>query len=146
MDDAENAELDALRRNLRNDVDHLLRLLSKSTMLHTLVVLKSDKEPMRFSEIERRVESSATTLSRRLNELEENGLVTRKETTDSQGTRVEYALTDDGMALRPSLESMFEWVVHRSAMRIGRSGVPRSRRQRSSFCWLRPAMAQRSSA
>ena len=89
MDDAESVEVDALRRNLRNDVDHLLRLLSKSTMLHTLVVLKSDKEPMRFSEIERRVESSATTLSRRLNELEENGLVTRKEITDSQGTRVE---------------------------------------------------------
>ena len=115
MDDAESVEVDALRRNLRNDVDHLLRLLSKSTMLHTLVVLKSDKEPMRFSEIERRVESSATTLSRRLNELEENGLVTRKEITDSQGTRVEYALTDDGMALRPSLESMFGWVVHRSS-------------------------------
>ena len=115
MDDAESVEVDALRRNLRNDVDHLLRLLSKSTMLHTLVVLKSDKEPMRFSEIERRVESSATTLSRRLNELEENGLVTRKEITDSQGTRVEYALTNDGLALRPSLESMFEWVVHRSS-------------------------------
>ena len=43
MDDAESVEVDALRRNLRNDVDHLLRLLSKSTMLHTLVVLKSDK-------------------------------------------------------------------------------------------------------
>ncbi len=78
MDDAESAELDALRTNLRDDVNHLLRLLSKSTMLHTLVVLKSDKEPMRFSEIERRVESSATTLSRRLNELERMDLLLEK--------------------------------------------------------------------
>ncbi|MDA7463995.1 helix-turn-helix transcriptional regulator [Candidatus Poseidonia alphae] len=115
MDDAESAELDALRRNLRNDVDHLIRLLSKSTMLHTLVVLNSDKEPMRFSEIQRRVESTATTLSRRLAELEEYGLITRKEFTDSQVNRVEYALTDDGVALHPSLESVFEWVLHRSA-------------------------------
>ena len=84
-------------------------------MLHTLVVLNSNKESMRFSEIERRVESSATTLSRRLTELEEYGLVTRTEFTDSQVTRVEYALTDDGVALHPSLESVFEWVLHRSS-------------------------------
>ena len=64
MGDADDNEVDAIRRNLRNEVENLLNLLSKSTMLHTLVVLRSDKEPMRFSEIERRVESSATTLSR----------------------------------------------------------------------------------
>jgi DNA-binding HxlR family transcriptional regulator len=83
-------------------------------MLHTLVVLRSDKEPMRFSEIERRVESSATTLSRRLTELENYGLVIRKEITDSKGNRVEYALTDEGVSLHPCMESMFEWVLHRS--------------------------------
>ena len=37
------------------------------------------------------------------------------EFTDSQVTRVEYALTDDGVALHPSLESVFEWVLHRSS-------------------------------
>ena len=115
MGDAESSGVKAIRRNLRNEVDNLLSLLSKSTMLHTLVVLNSNKEPMRFSEIERRVESSATTLSRRLAELEEYGLVTRKEFTDSQVNRVEYALTDDGVALHPSLESVFEWVLHRSS-------------------------------
>ena len=115
MGDAESSGVKAIRRNLRNEVDNLLILLSKSTMLHTLVVLNSNKEPMRFSEIERRVESSATTLSRRLAELEEYGLITRKEFTDSQVNRVEYALTDDGVALHPSLESVFEWVLHRSA-------------------------------
>ena len=115
MGDAESSGVKSIRRDLRNEVDNLLSLLSKSTMLHTLVVLNSNKESMRFSEIERRVESSATTLSRRLTELEEYGLVTRIEFTDSQVTRVEYALTDDGVALHPSLESMFEWVLHRSS-------------------------------
>ncbi|MDA8588431.1 helix-turn-helix transcriptional regulator [Euryarchaeota archaeon] len=115
MGDAESSGVKAIRRNLRNEVDNLLILLSKSTMLHTLVVLNSDKEPIRFSEIQRRVESTATTLSRRLAELEEYGLITRKEFTDSQVNRVEYALTDDGVALHPSLESVFEWVLHRSA-------------------------------
>ena len=43
------------------------------------------------------------------------GLVTRTEFTDSKVTRVEYALTDDGVALHPSLESVFEWVLHRSS-------------------------------
>ena len=105
MGDAESSGVKSIRRNLRNEVDNLLSLLSKSTMLHTLVVLNSNKESMRFSEIERRVESSATTLSRRLTELEEYGLVTRTEFTDSQVTRVEYALTDDGVALHPSLET-----------------------------------------
>jgi len=114
MDDADDNEVDAIRRNLRNEVENLLNLLSKSTMLHTLVVLRSDKEPMRFSEIERRVESSATTLSRRLTELENYGLVIRKEITDSKGNRVEYALTDEGVSLHPCMESMFEWVLHRS--------------------------------
>lgn len=115
MGDAESSGVKSIRRDLRNEVDNLLSLLSKSTMLHTLVVLNSNKESMRFSEIERRVESSATTLSRRLTELEEYGLVTRIEFTDSQVTRVEYALTDDGVALHPSLESVFEWVLHRSS-------------------------------
>ena len=115
MGDAESSGVKSIRRNLRNEVDNLLSLLSKSTMLHTLVVLNSNKESMRFSEIEKRVESSATTLSRRLTELEEYGLVTRTEFTDSQVTRVEYALTDDGVALHPSLESVFEWVLHRSS-------------------------------
>lgn len=115
MGDAESSGVMSIRRNLRNEVENLLNLLSKSTMLHTLVVLRSDKEPMRFSEIERRVQSSATTLSRRLTELEEYGLVTRTEFTDSKVTRVEYALTDDGVALHPSLESVFEWVLHRSS-------------------------------
>lgn len=115
MGDAESSGVKSIRRDLRNEVDNLLSLLSKSTMLHTLVVLNSNKESMRFSEIERRVESSATTLSRRLTELEEYGLVTRTEFTDSQVTRVEYALTDDGVALHPSLESVFEWVLHRSS-------------------------------
>jgi hypothetical protein len=55
MGDAESSGVKAIRRNLRNEVDNLLILLSKSTMLHTLVVLNSDKEPMRFSEIQRRV-------------------------------------------------------------------------------------------
>ena len=94
-------------------VDDLLVLLSKSKMLSILYIMNCDKEPMRFSEIKKRVNSSSTTVARRLGELENHGLVTRTAFATVPAT-VMYGLTEDAISLQPSLESMFEWVLNRA--------------------------------
>ena len=94
-------------------MDNLLVLLSKSKMLSILYVMNCDPAPMRFSEIKRRVDSSSTTVARRLGELEANGLVSRTAYATVPAT-FEYVLTRDAILLQPSLESMFEWVLNRA--------------------------------
>ena len=97
----------------RIHVNELLVLLSKSKMLHILYALNCDPKPMRFSEIKREVDSSSTTVTRRLGELEAHGLVNRT-VYPTVPLTVEYALTPDTIALAPSLESLFEWVLNRA--------------------------------
>ena len=94
-------------------VDELLSLLTKSKSLHTLMVLDRKKNPARFSELKNLVNSSSTTVSRRLNELELHGLVSRTQTTNSEHG-FEYSITEDARTLSPILQSLFEWVDERS--------------------------------
>ena len=91
-------------------VDNLLALLNKSKSLHILLVLSLKDGPMRFSSIKRHVNSSSTTVTRRLGELEESGLVERavQPTTPSF---VAYRLTEEARLLAPSIQSMYDWVV-----------------------------------
>lgn len=105
--------MDAMCDSSRIHVNELLVLLSKSKMLHILYILNCDPKPMRFSEIKRGVDSSSTTVTRRLGELEAHGLVNRT-VYPTVPTTVEYALTPDAVALAPSLESLFEWVLNRA--------------------------------
>ena len=100
----------AMCDSARVHVNDLLVLLSKSKMLRILYTLNCDPEPMRFSEIKRRVESSSTTVARRLSELEQQNLVIRTVYATVPST-VEYSLTPAALALRPSLESLFGWVL-----------------------------------
>ena len=58
-------------------VDQLLALLTKSKLLHILYLLNSKSSSMRFSDIKKSVDSSSTTITRRLKELEDNGLIIR---------------------------------------------------------------------
>ncbi|MDC0556881.1 helix-turn-helix transcriptional regulator [Candidatus Poseidoniaceae archaeon] len=94
----------------RVHVDELLVVLAKSKMLNILYILNCDTKPLRFSEIKRRVNSSSTTVTRRLGELEKHDLVTRT-VFPTVPTTVEYSLTKAGIALQPSLESLFDWVL-----------------------------------
>ena len=82
-------------------------------MLHILYVLNCDPKPMRFSEIKRSVDSSSTTVARRLGELEQHELVIRTVYPTVPAT-VEYNLTPAAIALSPSLESLFDWVLNRA--------------------------------
>lgn len=94
-------------------VDDLLELLTKSKSLHILLVLDRVNKPLRFSEIKKRVDSSSTTVSRRLKELEKRGLVLRSEIDKSANT-FEYTITNDAKSLSPIMQSLFDWVAKRN--------------------------------
>jgi DNA-binding HxlR family transcriptional regulator len=72
------------------------------------VLLHADR-PLRFSEIGHAVpDLSDRLLSERMKELERCGIVDRRVTAMSP-VRVEYALTDSGRDLEPSLAEIKEW-------------------------------------
>ena len=93
-------------------VDDLLELLTKSKSLHILMVMDKKNEPIRFSDLKKLVDSSSTTISRRLKELEAHGLVTRN-VIGGLGNMSEYSITKDNKSLSPILQSLFEWVDDR---------------------------------
>jgi DNA-binding HxlR family transcriptional regulator len=93
------------------DMDELLGLLGRSKMLKVMQTLNLHSEGIRFTELKISVDTSATTLSRRLGELEEFGLVSRTELPTVPMTVI-YRLTDAGISLMPRLEGMFEWALN----------------------------------
>ena len=90
-------------------VDDLISLLNKSKFLHILYILNAENKVLRFSEIKKLVRTSSTTLSRRLNELERNGLV-EKSTVLKRTSSFAYCLTTDAKQLAPTIQSMYDWV------------------------------------
>jgi len=91
--------------------------------------------PRRFTEIERSLGgANPKMVVARLRELEAAGLVSRT-TYAEVPPRVEYALTDHGRALRPSIEALRRWGARRPAARgsaadrrrAGRSSAPSRR-------------------
>ena len=74
-----------------------------------LYFLFNSEEPVRFNQLKREMNITATTLSRRLDEFIEHDLVTR-EVYAEVPARVEYELSDKGRSLGSVLESLFGWV------------------------------------
>jgi len=93
-------------------VDDLLELLTKSKSLHILMVMDRKDKPVRFTDLKKLVDSSSTTISRRLKELEAHGLVTRNVIGDA-GNVSEYSITKGTKSLSPILQSLFDWVDER---------------------------------
>ncbi|MDB4819702.1 helix-turn-helix transcriptional regulator [Euryarchaeota archaeon] len=93
------------------EADELLILLSRSKMVPILHALYSEENPIRFTELKNRVDTSSTTLTRRLGELEDHRLVKRT-VYETVPATVVYQLTDSDADLLPSLESFFEWVIN----------------------------------
>lgn len=69
---------------------------------------------IRFGEIEAHLSAaSTTTISARLSEFQDVGLITRTQ-YDEIPPRVEYALTDDGGEVRMHLEPLLEWAIKKT--------------------------------
>ncbi|GAB6862030.1 winged helix-turn-helix transcriptional regulator [Haloplanus litoreus] len=74
-----------------------------------LVSIIGAHDSLRFAEIEAHLASASTsTISKRLDEFEAAGLVSRTQYNEMP-PRVEYALTEDGHELRERLEPLLEW-------------------------------------
>jgi DNA-binding HxlR family transcriptional regulator len=76
-----------------------------------LVSIIGAHDSLRFAEIEAHLPTASTsTISKRLDEFEETGLVSRTQYNEIP-PRVEYALTEDGDELRTRLEPLLEWAA-----------------------------------
>lgn len=74
-----------------------------------LVSIIGAHESLRFAEIEDHLSSASTsTISKRLDEFEDAGLLSRIQYNDIP-PRVEYSLTEDGDEVRTRLEPLLEW-------------------------------------
>jgi DNA-binding HxlR family transcriptional regulator len=79
-----------------------------------LVSIIGAHDSLRFAEIEDHLPTASTsTISKRLNEFEEAGLVSRTQYNEIP-PRVEYALTEDGYEVRTRLEPLLEWATANS--------------------------------
>src|ERR1041385_7706825 len=81
-------------------------LLSKRHAM-TIIWLLQQEEPRRFNEIKRELDLNPVTLTQRLTELEEAGVVARKPFNEAP-PRVEYRLTPKGRDLVPLMDQLGE--------------------------------------
>jgi DNA-binding HxlR family transcriptional regulator len=88
-------------------LEDALRVIGRKGTLVILEMLM--KGPTRFTALEKVLKVSPRTLSERLKELEDQGIVNRKAFAEVP-PRVEYTLTDKGDALKPLLEGVAKWV------------------------------------
>ncbi|BEN34658.1 winged helix-turn-helix transcriptional regulator [Serratia marcescens] len=85
-------------------------------ILYRLIVIDS---PVRFSELQRAVAPIAQKeLTRQLRLFEQRGLVTRQVYPEVP-PRVEYQVTALGKSLRPTLDSLAEWMRRHAPQLIG---------------------------
>lgn len=90
-----------------------LRVLEGKWKMVIIVQLFAAKAPLRFSELERRVEGvNQKMLIQQLKELEKDGIVLRKAYPEVP-PRVEYVLSDMGLALGPAIEALIDWAFLR---------------------------------
>ncbi|MHA6732304.1 winged helix-turn-helix transcriptional regulator [Devosia sp. A369] len=75
--------------------------------------------PLRFSELERRVEGvNQKMLIQQLKELEKDGIVTRTAYPEVP-PKVEYGLSELGKALGPAMEALIDWALQRNSDATG---------------------------
>jgi DNA-binding HxlR family transcriptional regulator len=87
----------------------LFALLGRSHAMAILFyVVKDDQRPWRFSELETTLEISPNTLSSRLEELVDAGLLDRR-SHDEVPPRVEYEATEIALDLAPVFEQLRGW-------------------------------------
>lgn len=98
------------RDHIEQTVADLLDLLGKT---HTMAILSEfafASEPLRFSHLEAELAVSPSTLSERLKELTDAGLLVR-ESYDEIPPRVEYEATEKAEALFPVFAHLHHWAI-----------------------------------
>jgi DNA-binding HxlR family transcriptional regulator len=90
-----------------------LRVLEGKWKIIILCQLFAAKGPIRFSDLERLIDGvNQKMLIQQLRQLETDGIVHRT-IYPQVPPRVEYALTDLGYALGPSMQSLIEWAEYK---------------------------------
>jgi len=79
----------------------------------TIIWLLQQQEPRRFNEIKRAIDINPVTLTQRLNELDEAGILHRQ-TFNETPPRVEYSLTAKGRDLVPLMDQLSSWARRHS--------------------------------
>ena len=100
----------AERERVERTVAELLDLLGRT---HTMAVLSEfafASEPLRFSELEDALSVPANTLSTRLRDLTEAGLLERS-AYDEVPPRVEYAPTEKARSIFPVFGHLHRWAI-----------------------------------
>lgn len=109
-------------------VDTTFRIIGKKFTIHILrnMILLGQT---RFSEMIESIEGINTkTLSTRLKEMEEDGLITRTEYKEIP-PRVEYKVTEKGRAIEPVLEQMIAFSMYFCPEIVFEDGKPRTFRE-----------------
>lgn len=75
-----------------------------------LIIYQLMNGPMRFCEIESSIPISGRLLSERLKDLEKLGIVSRQVFSEVP-VRVEYSLTEKGLALNPVMKELQTWAL-----------------------------------
>lgn len=99
---------------------HLIGGKWKAILLYNL-----RKKSQRFGELRRLSPGiTAATLATQLRELEEAGLVSRREVSPAPRQAVEYALTERGDSLKPALYALIRWgIANQKHYALGEFGM-----------------------
>lgn len=96
-------------QELERRMSDLLNFLGKK---HTLAIQRQfaySEDPLRFTDLEEALDISPNTLSDRLKEFTETGLLTRHSYNEIP-PRVEYRMTDKSRDLKPIFRHLSAWV------------------------------------
>jgi len=100
----------AERERVRETVATLLDLLGKAHAMAVLSEFAFADEPLRFSDLEAELDVAPNTLSARLGDLTDAGLLER-ESYDESPPRVEYEPTQKARALFPVFGHLHRWAI-----------------------------------
>ncbi|HVL88260.1 MAG TPA: helix-turn-helix domain-containing protein [Candidatus Thermoplasmatota archaeon] len=90
------------------DLGDLLRLLGRSHVMEILYIANNEPGPHRFVDLQRRLRMSPNTLSERLKDLVEAGLLKRTAYSELP-PRVDYEATAKARDLKPVFHSLVKW-------------------------------------
>lgn len=109
-----NHNEDSCRQNRRAVQDTLDVIGGKWKVL---ILLTLREGPKRFKELSREIGISPRMLSRELQDMEQNKIISRT-ALDTRPLGVEYAITEHGLSFQEVIESMRDWgLKHRSQLR-----------------------------